>query len=59
MTRVGENATAFFQSTVDMLGFIGDAFVTFIRMFGGKTRFRGYDLVLLITGSAVPTRCPL
>ena len=48
LTRVGENATAFFQSTVDMLGFIGDAFVTFIRMFGGKTRFRGYDLVLLI-----------
>jgi phospholipid/cholesterol/gamma-HCH transport system permease protein len=48
LTRVGENATAFFQSTVDLLGFIGDAFVTFIRMFGGKTRFRGYDLILLI-----------
>ncbi len=48
LTRVGENATAFFQSTVDLLGFIGDAFVTFIRMFGGKTRFRGYDLALLI-----------
>ncbi len=48
LTRVGENATDFFQSTVDLLGFIGDAFVTFIRMFGGKTRFRGYDLALLI-----------
>ena len=31
-----------------MLGFIGDAFVTFLKMFGGKTRFRGYDLALLI-----------
>jgi phospholipid/cholesterol/gamma-HCH transport system permease protein len=48
LTRVGENANAFFQSTVDLLGFIGEAFVTFIRMFGGKTRFRGYDLALLI-----------
>jgi phospholipid/cholesterol/gamma-HCH transport system permease protein len=48
LTRVGESATVFFQSAVDMLGFIGDAFVTFIKMFGGKTRFRGYDLVLLI-----------
>ncbi len=48
LTRVGENATAFFQSTVDILGFIGDAFVTFLKMFGGKTRFRGYDLALLI-----------
>ncbi len=48
LTRVGENATEFFQSTADMLGFIGGAFVTFIRMFGGKTRFRGYDLALLI-----------
>jgi len=48
LTRVGENATEFFQSAADMLGFIGDAFVTFIKMFGGKTRFRGYDLALLI-----------
>jgi len=48
LTRVGESATIFFQSAADMLGFIGDAFVTFIKMFGGKTRFRGYDLVLLI-----------
>ena len=48
LTRVGESATVFFQSTVDMLGFIGEAFVTFIKMFRGKTRFRGYDLALLI-----------
>ena len=48
LTRVGANATVFFQSSADMLGFIGNAFVTFIKMFGGKTRFRGYDLVLLI-----------
>ena len=48
LTRVGEKTTVFFQSAVDLLGFIGDAFVTFIKMFGGKTRFRGYDLVLLI-----------
>jgi phospholipid/cholesterol/gamma-HCH transport system permease protein len=48
LTRVGESATFFFQSAADMLGFIGDAFVTFIKMFAGKTRFRGYDLFLLI-----------
>ena len=45
LTRVGGSATLFFQSAADMLGFIGDAVVTFIKMFGGKTRFRGYDLV--------------
>jgi phospholipid/cholesterol/gamma-HCH transport system permease protein len=48
LTRVGESATVFFESAADMLGFIGDAFVTFIKMFRGKTRFRGYDLALLI-----------
>jgi phospholipid/cholesterol/gamma-HCH transport system permease protein len=48
LTRVGEKATVFFQAVVELLGFIGDAFVTFVKMFGGKTRFRGYDLVLLI-----------
>ena len=48
LTRVGEKTTVFFQSAADLLGFIGEAFVTFIKMFGGKTRFRGYDLVLLI-----------
>jgi phospholipid/cholesterol/gamma-HCH transport system permease protein len=48
LTRVGESATVSFQSAADMLGFIGEAFVTFIKMFGGKTRFRSYDLVLLI-----------
>jgi phospholipid/cholesterol/gamma-HCH transport system permease protein len=48
LTRVGEKTTVFLQSATDMLGFIGDAFVTFLKMLGGKTRFRGYDLVLLI-----------
>jgi phospholipid/cholesterol/gamma-HCH transport system permease protein len=48
LTRVGESAAVSFQSAADMLGFIGEAFVTFIKMFGGKTRFRSYDLVLLI-----------
>ena len=48
LTRVGDGATIFIQSAADMLGFIGEAFVTFIKMLGGKTRFRSYDLVLLI-----------
>jgi len=48
LTRVGDSTTVFFQSVADMLGFIGEAFVTFLKMFGGRTRFRGYDLVLLI-----------
>ncbi|MBT8367300.1 MAG: ABC transporter permease [Deltaproteobacteria bacterium] len=48
LTRVGEGATIFFQSAAEMLGFIGDAFVTFLKMFVGKTCFRGYDLILLI-----------
>ena len=48
LTRVGGGAIVFFKSVADMIGFIGDAFVTFIKMLVGKTRFRGYDLVLLI-----------
>jgi len=47
-TEVGENATAFFESAIEMLSFIGEASVTFVKLLMGKACFRASDLVLLI-----------
>jgi phospholipid/cholesterol/gamma-HCH transport system permease protein len=48
LTGVGESAIAFFETTVDMLAFIGDAFASFGRLLTGRACFRASDLVLLI-----------
>ncbi len=47
-TSIGESATAFLESTVEMIEFIGEAFVTLGKLMAGKACFRGSDLVLLI-----------
>ena len=45
---VGESSVAFYQSTVEMLTFIGEAFSVFVKMLIGKASFRRSDLVILI-----------
>ena len=48
LTRVGEDTTAFFQTVTEMLAFIGDAVLSFIRLLTGKARFRRVDFVALL-----------
>jgi len=45
---VGESATHFATSTVEMLSFIGGITLTFLKFLGGKASFRRIDLWLLI-----------
>ena len=47
-SAVGEGATAFYKSAVDMLDFIGEAFTAFGKLMTGKACFRSSDLVLLL-----------
>ncbi len=48
LARVGTSAIDFGRSTIEMLDFIGDAFLAFVRMLQGKARFRRSDLALII-----------
>jgi len=50
-SMVGENAINFIQSAGEMLSFIGEASLTFLRLVRGKARFRRSDLMLLIEES--------
>ena len=43
LSRIGESAIAFGRSVVEMLGFIGEATVAFMRLLKGKARFRRSD----------------
>jgi phospholipid/cholesterol/gamma-HCH transport system permease protein len=45
LSKVGTTAVSFATSTLDMLAFIGEAFVAFIRMLGGKANYRRSDLL--------------
>ena len=48
LSRIGESAIAFGRSVVEMLGFIGEATVAFMRLLKGKARFRRSDFTLTI-----------
>ena len=48
LSRIGESTIAFSRSVVEMLGFIGDATVAFMRLLKGKARFRRSDFILTI-----------
>ncbi len=48
LDRIGDASINLSRSAVQMLDFIGDAFSAFIRLLGGKTRFRRSDFVLII-----------
>ncbi len=48
LQRIGESTIAVGQASVDMLGFIGEAFLAFLKFFVGKARFQRSDLILTI-----------
>ena len=48
LSRIGESAIVFGRSVVEMLGFIGEATVAFMRLLKGQARFRRSDFTLTI-----------
>ena len=48
LSRIGASAINFKLSVDEMLAFIGDIFLAFIRLLRGKARFRRSDLILII-----------
>lgn len=48
LARIGSAVINFWQSLQDMVAFIGDMFISFIRLFSGRARFRGSDLLLIL-----------
>ncbi len=48
LSQLGESAIVFGRSVVEMLGFIGEATVAFMRLLKGKARFRRSDFILTI-----------
>ncbi len=48
LDRVGDSAIAFWHSNLEMLAFIGEASVAFMKLFVGKAQFRPADLLLLM-----------
>jgi phospholipid/cholesterol/gamma-HCH transport system permease protein len=48
LDRIGNAALEFGRSAAEMLGFIGAAFLAFLKLLRGQARFRRCDLVLLI-----------
>jgi len=45
---LGDSAIAFWNSSLEMLAFIGEASVAFMRLLAGKAQFRPSDLILII-----------
>jgi phospholipid/cholesterol/gamma-HCH transport system permease protein len=48
LSKVGTAAVDFGTSVVEMVGFIGEAFIAIVKMFGGKANFRWSDLFRVI-----------
>jgi phospholipid/cholesterol/gamma-HCH transport system permease protein len=48
LSRIGQAALEFGQSTGEMVSFIGEASISFARLVRGKAKFNGCDLTLLI-----------
>ncbi len=48
LDRVGDSANDLWRSNLEMLGFIGEASVAFMKLFVGKAQFRPSDLLLTI-----------
>lgn len=46
--QVGSESVAFFNSFLETLGFVGEAFTAFSKFLGGKARFRRSDLMRII-----------
>jgi phospholipid/cholesterol/gamma-HCH transport system permease protein len=48
LTNIGDESVELIRSAGDLLTFIGDAMVAFLRFLGGKAQFRRSDLALLV-----------
>jgi len=48
LTKVGDSAVMFWKSILEMITFVGQVSVAFVKMLTGKARFRGSDLLLII-----------
>ncbi len=48
LARIGVKALDFVRASGEMLGFIGEAFLVFVRLLSGKARFRRSDIALII-----------
>ncbi|MEA5113689.1 MAG: ABC transporter permease [Geobacteraceae bacterium] len=48
LERVGSTVMDFWQSLLDMITFIGETFTSFVRLFTGRARFRGADMMLIL-----------
>jgi phospholipid/cholesterol/gamma-HCH transport system permease protein len=48
LVRMGEEGLRFFQSTGEMVGFIGEAAIAFVNLLRGRARFRSSDFVLFL-----------
>ncbi len=46
LERTGESAEAFWRSLLEMMAFVGEAAIAFMRLLRGKARFRRSDLFL-------------
>ena len=47
LARIGTGVIAAFRTATEMLGFLGEAVLTFLKFLGGKARFRRSDLALI------------
>ena len=48
LSSAGARAIEFYHSAIEMVNFIGEAFLAFLRLFGGRASFRRSDLFLLL-----------
>jgi len=48
LERIGSSVTDFWQSLLDMSAFIGETFISLVRLFTGRARFRGSDMMLIL-----------
>ncbi len=48
LSAVGAKALEFYRTTIDMVDFVGESFLAFVKFLGGRASFRRSDLVLLL-----------
>jgi phospholipid/cholesterol/gamma-HCH transport system permease protein len=53
LERIGSAAIDFWRSLLDMLAFLGESSVSFVRLCTGRARFRGSDLMLILQECSV------
>jgi phospholipid/cholesterol/gamma-HCH transport system permease protein len=51
LERFGESAISFWRMNLEMIEFVGEVFVAFLKMLAGKAQFRRADLFLIIQES--------